>query len=114
MKVNYIRKISAVLLAAVLLVSFVFAATAEVDAASKTKKMKTYKVIARGNTAYCAAYSGIYKVDLITRKSTRLVYGGLDESPVDIRKKGAYIYYNYLTALGNVLGRVNINTKKYK
>lgn len=65
-----IRKILSVLLMVML---FVSVAAPQSFAASKTKKMKTYRTIVKGKYAYCTTYKGIYRVNIKTGKKKLLV-----------------------------------------
>jgi Tol biopolymer transport system component len=66
---------------------------ASVYAAGGTKSMKAYDTVKSGNYVYCAAANGIYKVNIKTKKVTRLAKGQSNEYLHALKKKGKYIYY---------------------
>ena len=85
-------------------------------ASGGTKKMTVYNsVLKKGNTVYCATYSGLYKVKLRNKKvvsKKRLVKAS--HGITDMKIKGRYLYYKAYSPIGASLHRVNLNTGKAK
>ena len=80
-----------------------------------TKKMTVYsQVYKTGSTAYCLGDSGIYKVNLKTKAVKRIVKTTRHSQPMNIKKKGSYIYYINFLPGDYSLCRVHIKTGKKK
>lgn len=85
-------------------------------AAAKPRTMKTYGSIKSGNLVYGIGSSGIYKVNIKTKKVRRLVKLLENDwiSTNSLAKKGNYLYYIGGGPASSSLYRVNINNAKRK
>lgn len=115
MRENSFRRVCTVLLAVVIALAFMVTTTAEVSAASKTVKMKSYdEVIKSGKYAYCNTFTGIYRYNLKTGQKKQLTKVEGDFAVTGMKKRGKYIYYLYNGPMSNDLYRVSIYGGKAK
>lgn len=118
MMITDLRKKSvSLLLALAVFFAFSLAMTTEANAASSGKMTATTysEVIKKGNTAYCASMTGIYKAKLKNKKVVsvkRLRKGFLGEVPRNMKLKGKYLYYTCAYPVGEYMGRINLKTGK--
>ena len=84
----------------------------DVYAASKPKKMTAYGLIKDGNMVYCNNGMYTFKVNLKTKKVTRLAY----DYGVAMKKKGRYLYcFNCVGGgVDKKLYRIDTKTNKKK
>ena len=94
---------------------FVVVALKPVDSHAATKKMTAYSTIKSGNTVYCTSGWHILKVDLKTKKVTKLAKSKVIYC-VNLKIKGKYLYYvDKSTGVGDAsIYRINLKTNKKK
>lgn len=110
-----VRTLIASLLMALMVVSL---SAPEAMAKSKTKTMTAYdQVIVNGGYAYCAAYDGLYKVNLKTESKKLLVPAADPEARTTVGEMKIYKGYLYYTNGGVVspkLYRIKLSGKNKK
>ena len=116
---RFVRMAASVLMIAVLII--IMSAPQAQAASSKTKTSTVYdEVIVKGKYAYCAAYGGIYKVNLKKGTSKMLVKtGSLPEvyrAPRSMKLYRGYIYFDASngTRSKEPLCRIKTSGKNYK
>ena len=115
-KLRLVRSLIASLLIALMVVSL--SAPEAVAKSSKTKTITAYRqVVVNGNYAYCAAYDGLYKVNLKTETKKLMVPAAPDaDSSVGRMKiyKGYLYYVDWSNQLYAKLHRIKLSGKNKK
>lgn len=85
-----------------------------IESIAKTKKMTSYtQVIKTKKYIYCATFNNIYRVNVKTKKVSRLVKDSSNECGItNMKIKNGYLYYYRTLCVGGDIKRVKLSTKK--
>ena len=108
------KRITAIILIATLILGCF--TVASFGASPKKKMTSYYEVLKKGNTVYCSAGNGIYKVNLKKRQAKRLVTIDADPNGTAYGMKlhKGYLYYIEPGPMLNHLYRIKTNGKGSK